>query len=325
VTDECIHPLAHARERFAGLTRLALPDDSALDAVSDKSTTVEIARSLGVPVPETRIVLSRDDGRRAADELGFPVVLKPSVSRLYEPDEDRIHKGAVCFARDVSELERRLEELLPRHVVLAQRYRPGVGVGVEALARDGRVLLAFQHRRLAEIPVTGGASAWRESAALQPELLDYTRRLVEALRWTGLIMVEFKVGSSPCLMEINGRVWGSLPLSRRAGIDFPRALAALYFPETGTPGGEGAYPVGLRSYNLELLLSWIGQTLLGRARDSGLPHPRRRRAFAGLAGLLDPTQKSDLSGDGDFAPRLAEADRIGRRLAKLLLGRGGRR
>src|SRR5262249_53795474 len=115
------------------------------------------------------------------------------------PREDRIERGAVGFANDQRELELRLPAMLCRHQVLLQRYQPGVGVGVEALACRGRVRLAFQHRRLAEIPVTGGASAWRESVPLDPELLAYTRRLIEALEWTGLIMVEFKVGERPWL------------------------------------------------------------------------------------------------------------------------------
>jgi len=187
------------------------------------------------------------------------------------------------------------------------------------------VLQAFQHRRLAEIPVTGGASAWRESTELDPELLEHTRALIRALNWTGLVMVEFKRGRRPWLVEINGRVWGSLPLACLAGVDFPGALAELYCPSSasphanGTNGTNGAhalatpgYRVGLRAYNLELMLSWIAQVMLGRARHPWLPRPGRARAFSALAGLLDPAQKSDLSGGRDPTPRLYEAVRIAR-------------
>jgi hypothetical protein len=51
-----------------------------------------------------------------------------------------------------------------------------------------------------------------------------------------------------------------------------------------------------------------------------MPYPTRTRALAGLAGLLDPAQKSDLACAGDFAPRLAEAWRIVRKLRHKLVG-----
>jgi hypothetical protein len=113
-------------------------------------------------------------------------------------------------------------------------------------------------------------------------------------------------------------VWGSLPLACLAGVDFPGELAELHFPGEG--GGASARPdepyrIGVRAYNFELMLSWIAQVLLGRARHPYLPLPGRARALAGLVGLLDPAQKSDLSGGADFAPRLAEAGRISRKLA----------
>ncbi|NOT29269.1 MAG: hypothetical protein HOP15_02340 [Planctomycetes bacterium] len=331
VTDECIHPLARARARFEGLTRLAIAHDEALATVADKHATLDLAQRLGVPVPETRLVRTLAEARRAAGELAFPLVLKPAVSRLYHAAEDRIEAGHVTFARDLPELERRMQPLVGRHEVLLQSYEGGAGVGVECLAHEGRILCAFQHRRLAEIPVSGGASAWRESVALDPVLFGHAQKLIEALRWTGLVMVEFKLGTQPWLLEINGRVWGSLPLACLSGVDFPGELAELYCPSGAAcaPLGpsEAAYAplatpyrVGVRAYNFELMLYWIAQVLLGRARHPYLPYPRRQRALAGLWSLLDPTQKSDLAGGIDFAPRLGEAGRIVRKLAAKLGG-----
>src|SRR5207302_298489 len=66
---------------------------------------------------------------------------------------------------------------------------------------------------------------------------DYAVKLLEALDWTGLAMVEFKVGADGVrLMEINGRIWGSLPLAVRSGVDFPAMLAELWL-------GAGALPM----------------------------------------------------------------------------------
>lgn len=335
VTDECIHPLAHARARIEAVTRLAIAPSQALALATDKRATIALARELGLAVPQTRHVRAHGEARAAAADLRFPLVVKPTISRLYLPEEDRFESGKVSFARDLEGLERCLARMPPHQELLLQSYELGVGVGVECLAREGRVLRAFQHRRLAEIPVSGGASAWRESVPLDPLLFEQAARVAAALGWTGLLMVEFKLGTRPWFLEVNGRVWGSLPLACLAGVDFPAELAELYCPAPGAPthAAEGAggvtngshlpvvpaYRVGVRAYNFELMLSWITQVLLGRSRHPFLPRPGRERALAGLLGLLDPSQKSDLSG-ADYAPRLAEAGRIARKVAGMLTG-----
>ena len=87
----------------------------------------------------------------------------------------------------------------------------------------------------------------------------------------------------------------------------------------------GAYRIGVRAYNFELMLSWITQVLIGHTRHPYLPHPGRQRALAGLVGLLDPAQKSDLGGEVDLSLRFAEARRIARKFAGKLVGSGSKR
>src|SRR5436309_8805948 len=94
-------------------------------------------------------------------------------------------------------------------------------------------------------------------------------------------MVEFKIGvDGPKLMEINGRVWGSLPLAVRAGMDFPARLADLLLDGPPAPTALPAtdYRVGVRARNLRLDLSWIGAVATGRRRHRELPWPGRIRA-----------------------------------------------
>ena len=49
----------------------------AVELASDKEETNSILRDLGLPVPKQRLVRSSSDAKRAADRIGFPVVLKP--------------------------------------------------------------------------------------------------------------------------------------------------------------------------------------------------------------------------------------------------------
>jgi len=324
VTDEAIHPLAHRRDALEAICRLAIGPSEGLALTTDKSLTLELAQRLAIEAPATRVVRAgdTDDALRAADELSRPIVVKPAVSRRFIPERDAVLSQSVTYARDAGELVDALARLDPSSSVLLQEYVAGEGHGVGILAHDGKTLAAFQHRRLAEIPVTGGASAWRESVALDARLYDASARLVEALRWTGLIMIEFKLGARPLLMEINGRAWGSLPLAVRCGVDLPRMLAELYLhgPEhAASPADDtapGSYRVGIRSFNLELIWPWILQVLRGRHRLSYLPAPRRRDVLPVLLGLVDVRQGSDIVALEDPLPGLAQMPRIVNKLLR---------
>jgi hypothetical protein len=135
-------------------------------------------------------------------------------------------------------------------------------------------------------------------------------------------MVEFKIGESVRLMEINGRVWGSLPLAVLSGMDFPARLAELYFfgPPPAADGPATDYKVGVRAHNLELSLSWIVQVLLRRRRYSFLPIPDRRQAMAAALGLLDPRERLDLASLDDPGPGLMEIPKIARKFLGKLTG-----
>lgn len=312
ITDEIGLPLAAARDRFEGSTRLALPDPDGLAVAHDKGRTLEMATRLGVPIPATCVVETADGAVQAAEGLGWPVVVKPRVSREPRPD-GTIDAFSVAYAGDAFRLRALVADLEGRTGILLQRWQPGEGHGVELLAHEGRPLAAFQHRRLREVPVTGGASALRESVALDPTLYDYASRLLGDLRWTGLAMIEFRLTpSGPELMEINGRVWGSLPLAVRAGMDFPARLADLMLdgpPPSATPVASD-YAVGVRVRNLRLEMSWMGSVALGRRRYAELPFPPRRAAVGAMASLLDPRIGDDLLVREDPAPGLAQLGAI---------------
>jgi predicted ATP-grasp superfamily ATP-dependent carboligase len=186
------------------------------------------------------------------------------------------------------------------------------------LTYEGQPLAVFQHKRLREVPITGGASSLRESVAVDRTLYDYALRLLGELRWTGLAMVEFKVGADgPKLMEINGRVWGSLPLAVHSGVNFPVALAELYLQ--GPPRDrvtQTKYRLGVRGRNLELDVMWMIAVLVGRQRYPFLPQPKRSAALAAFFGLLNPRTRFDILSLRDPLPGLAELLRIAGKLLK---------
>ncbi len=324
VTDEVGLPLADARASFEGITTLALPEPEALAMAHDKGATIALAERLGVPIPATRSVPAGGDALGAAAALGYPVVVKPTVSRALLVD-GTIGSYAVAYAADPDELRRRMEAIGSTSVLL-QRWLPGVGLGVELLMDRGRPIAAFQHRRLRESPPTGGASALRESVDLDRDLYDRAVQMLGALRWTGLAMVEFRRGPDGIghLMEINGRVWGSLPLAVRAGMDFPGRLADLLLEDrpAAPPPVATDYRRGVRSRNLRLELGWIGAVLVGRRRYPYLPWPGRSASLGAMASLLDPRIGDDLMSRSDPGPGVAQLGSIAR---DVLRRRGARR
>src|SRR5258707_11965999 len=83
VTDPIILPLSEGRARFDGVCKLALPDSAALDVVTNKLKTLQLAERLGVPAPLTYPVHATGEALEHARRLGWPVVLKPQESKLY--------------------------------------------------------------------------------------------------------------------------------------------------------------------------------------------------------------------------------------------------
>lgn len=313
VTDDTILPLAAARDRFERVTKVALPPAASWETARDKEATHELAERLGVPVPRTALVETVADARREAARLGWPVVLKPQASRVHARGDKRIEAFSVAYAGGFARLDARMRTFEGRCPVLLQEYFSGEAHGVELLLDRGRPLLAFQHRRLREVPITGGASSFRESVALDPLLYEYSLRLLAELEWTGLAMVEFKLTpDGPRLMEINGRIWGSLPLAVKSGVDFPAGLAALYLgtPPPARDGSLPGYRLGVRSRHLELETVWIASVLLRRRRYPFLAIPPRREALSVALRLLAPSDGYDILDRDDAAPGVAEVRKI---------------
>lgn len=311
VTDAAILPLSTERSRLAGV-RVAMPEPDALSMVTDKERTFALAAELGIPAPRSVLVESGDEAARAAARFGWPVVLKPRSSRVFR-DGASIEAFEVAYANDPEDLAARLRRFEGRSQILVQEYCAGVGHGVGVLMHAGRPLAAFQHRRVHELPLTGGVSSLRESVPLDPTLYRHAVSLLAAMHWTGLAMVEFKVGpQGPSLMEVNGRVWGSLPLAVMSGVDFPRLLAELHLFGPPPEGTEPLlrYRVGVRARKLEFDMVWIGAVLSGQRKYPFLETPGRARGLIGLLELFDPRCHSDMLAFDDPGPGLAEIPKL---------------
>jgi predicted ATP-grasp superfamily ATP-dependent carboligase len=85
-----------------------------------------------------------------------------------------------------------------------------------------------------------GASFYRISAPLTPELTRACEAIVAAVPYTGVAMFEFKRNDSGdwILLEVNARPWGSMPLPLALGVDFPYRWYRLLTAGEETPAVE---------------------------------------------------------------------------------------
>lgn len=222
ITDASVEAILAGCRRSPPFVSLPFPDLRTYRQASDKAAMLDCARRAGLAVPET---LKLEHAEASLPGAGFfPAVLKPHRSVVA-----RRHCN-VQFVGTPNQCRAALVTLpAAAFPVLLQRPVRGPGEGLFMLRWNGRVVAEFAHRRLREKPPEGGVSVYRESIALDGALAEAGRRMLQDLDWQGVAMIECKrdaVTGRHVLMEVNGRLWGSLQLAIDAGVDFPALLVA---------------------------------------------------------------------------------------------------
>jgi predicted ATP-grasp superfamily ATP-dependent carboligase len=288
-----------------GITVGCGPDEM-LRGAFDKARTLEYAAACGVSIPPTRFPSSLDDCLKAVDEIGLPCVVKPRLSNAWDGKRYDAAQGPA----DVKDGEGLIRAVAARKHgddwPLIQGYVPGQGKGVFALCDRGRVVAWFAHERLRDTRPTGSGSSLRRSVALETRLREPSERLLSALKWHGPAMVEFRDDqhNPPCLMEVNGRFWGSLQLGVDAGVNFPLMWVSIL---------KGERVEATLDYTEGLTLRW----LLGdvkrfvrilRGAPEGYPHvyPSVRQGIRELLGPQPAGTRLEMWRTGDPWPAVGE-------------------
>lgn len=229
--------LSYGRERLANYVHLPVPTFAQFDLAEDKASITRYAEEVGVPVPESYYPGSLSDLEfcRGAQ---FPVIVKARRGQghfAYAASYDElVHDTYPSICKQVpDQIERGLFPIV-------QELVHGKGHGFYALMNHGEVRGYFMHERIHEVPPSGGPSAMARSY-YDEGLIEVGSRLLKALQWHGVAMVEFKkdeTDGSYRLIEINPKFWGSLGLSIAAGVDFPRLLVEMAL----NGDVEAAYP-----------------------------------------------------------------------------------
>jgi predicted ATP-grasp superfamily ATP-dependent carboligase len=193
----------------------------------DKRLTYRLAADVGVDYPVTFYPGSGDEV--AALDCAFPVILKPAFKKVM----NRFTRAKAWRADDRRTLVARYAEasdLVGADVVMVQELIAGGGdaqFSYTALCADGITLASVTARRTRQYPVDFGRSSSFVETCEQSAVEESARRLLAAMRYTGLVEVEFKYDREDGrykLLDVNPRVWTWQGLCGRAGVDFPYLL-----------------------------------------------------------------------------------------------------
>lgn len=206
------------REELRG-AEIPYPDYETFSLCRNKSDAIRLASEQGIGVPETRRPETLDEARAAANDIGYPVILKPRIGH---------GSRGTTMIDDEEELANEFGELQSRHgEYLVQEFVPGHRsiVDVPMVLDDGDHVASMVSNRIRQFPENGPNCFGK--AIVDEELREGAVALMESIGWHGACLVEFKIDERDGrakLMEINPRSWGSTYLGVVSGMDFPHLL-----------------------------------------------------------------------------------------------------
>lgn len=182
-----------------------------IDRAEDRERFDELLEHAGIPRPCGASVTNSDDAIKAASEIGYPVVVRPSyvlggraMEIVYNEAELRDYMGRAVKAS-------------PEHPVLVDRYMQGTEVEVDAIADGKDVVIPGIMEHIERAGVHSGDSIavyppQTLSAKVIYTIIDYTKRLALGLNVKGLMNVQYVVMDDKVyVIEVNPRSSRTIP------------------------------------------------------------------------------------------------------------------
>lgn len=200
---------------------LAGPSGAQADLALNKYLQIQIARLAGFDVPRTSLARNANDILSFVAAESFPIILKSveSVPR----NKGRVYGCRKWICANHKELECAISEWAEKVPLLVQSFVTGIGEGVFGLATADGVRAWSAHRRLRMMNPHGSGSSACISQPLSYALRDKVEAFLRKAEWSGLFMIELLRDNAgkTWFVELNGRPWGSMALSRRQGFEYP--------------------------------------------------------------------------------------------------------
>lgn len=182
-----------------------------IDAAEDREKFDRILEECGVPRPRGKPVFTLEKALKAANELGFPVLLRPSYVLGGRGMEIAFNE------EDIIEFMRIINETKQEHPILIDKYMMGKEIEVDAICDGEEILIPgiMEHLEKAGIHSGDSISVYPTQTIEQKYkdmIVDYTYKLAKALNIIGLINIQFILYNEQVyVIEVNPRSSRTIP------------------------------------------------------------------------------------------------------------------
>lgn len=183
-----------------------------IDLAEDREKFCELLDELEIAVPKGVAVTNEKEAFDAIEELGYPVVVRPSYV---------IGGRAMQVVYNDVELKRYIKEavsLSTEHPILIDQYISGKEIEVDAIADGEDILIPgiMEHVERAGVHSGDSISVYPDyslSKEVEDTLVDYTKRIARALEVVGLVNIQYAYdGNRIYVIEVNPRASRTVPI-----------------------------------------------------------------------------------------------------------------
>ena len=219
-------------------------DVDAIDRAENRDSFEKLMNELQIPQPAGQAVTRIEDGVKVAQQIGYPVLVRPSYV---------LGGRAMQIVRDDEALRRYLAEAVvasEEHPVLVDKYIAGKELEVDAICDGEEVLIPGIMEHVEHTGVHSGDSisvypTFSVGEKARAAILDYTQRLGRGIGIRGLFNIQFIVSEDETVhvIEVNPRSSRTVPfLSKATGIPMPKIATKVMLghslKEQGYQAGE---------------------------------------------------------------------------------------
>ena len=190
-----------------------------VDAAEDRELFDRILEECEIPRPAGHTVFTAEEAKKAANELGYPVLVRPSYVLGGQGMQIAISD------QDIDEFIGIINQIAQEHPILVDKYIVGKEIEVDAVCDGEDILIPGIMEHIERAGVHSGDSisvypAQSISQKTKETLVEYTRRLARALHVKGMINIQFIVsGEDVYVIEVNPRSSRTVPyISKVTGI-----------------------------------------------------------------------------------------------------------
>ena len=190
-----------------------------VDAAEDRELFDKILEDCQIPRPAGRTVFTAEEAKEAANELGYPVLVRPSYVLGGQGMQIAIND------EDVDEFIGIINRIAQEHPILVDKYLVGKEIEVDAVCDGEDILIPGIMEHIERSGIHSGDSisvypARSLNEKVKEKIEIYTARLAKSLHVMGLINIQFIVcGEDVYVIEVNPRSSRTVPyISKVTGI-----------------------------------------------------------------------------------------------------------